>query len=173
MGLFTAAAIAAIVGAGAAVVGAVSQGQAQARQASTQAGIYRQQADRERQDAAGREEDYRRTAERQLATRRALLGASGVEPGAGSPLLVSEDMTSEAELQALRIRSGGEAQATRMEQGAGFAQAAGRNARTGGFMRAGAELLAGTANVAYRADKKYNDPYYGQPRGTPLGVPEL
>ena len=124
-------------------VSAIQQGQAQNAAARTQAQIFQQQATREQQDAANREDDYRRAASRDLATRRALLGASGVEAGVGSPLIVSEDMAGEAELQALRIRSGGQASATRLEQQAALTRAAGRNEQTGGYFRAGASLLKG------------------------------
>ena len=129
-------------------VGAIQQGQAASAQGRTQAEIYRQQAERERQDAANREDDYRRGISRSLASRRALMGASGVEAGEGSPLMVSEDMIGEAELQALRIRSNGELQATRLEQQAALARAAGRNAQTAGYFRAGGSLLRGAGSVA-------------------------
>jgi hypothetical protein len=141
------AAAAAVVSA----VGAIAQGQAANQQAKFQSEVMRQQAERERQDAANREDDYRHAASRQMATRRATMGASGVEAGEGSPLMVSQDMIGEAELQALRVRSGGELQATRLEQQAALARQAGRNAQTGSYFKAGASLLSagGSAYDAY------------------------
>lgn len=124
-------------------IGSISQGYAQKQQAETAAKISEQQAARERQVAAAREEDYRRQASRDLATRRAALGASGVVQSTGSPLLGTEDFVSEVELAALRMRNAGEAGATRLEQDADFKRAQGRNAYRAGFFGAGSSLLTG------------------------------
>ena len=131
--------------AGAAVqaLGAIQKGQAAQAQANFQAGILRQQAESDRQVAAANEADFRRRQSFVLAQRRAALGASGVEPGSGSPLLVSEDFAGEVELQALRIRSGGELRATRAEQQAVLQRFQGRAARTAGFVRGGSLLITG------------------------------
>ena len=137
----------ALAGAVISAVGAIQQGQAAAAQGQFQAGILRQQAERERQQAEADEEDFRRRQSRVLAARRAALGASGVEPAAGSPLLVSEDFAGEVELQALRIRSGGELRATRAEQQASLQRFQGRQARTSGFLRGGALLLSGAGKA--------------------------
>jgi hypothetical protein len=150
--LTTITAIAAIGGLVLGAVSAVSQGQAAAKQAKFQSEVARRQAERERQIAAAQEEDFRRRQSRALASRRARLGASGVEPGEGSPLLVSEDFAGEVELQALRIRNGGEA----LVQQAALHDAAGRNARTQGYLRAGSLLLdaAGTGFEAFGEPKE-------------------
>ena len=58
-------------------------------------------------------------------------------------MLVSEDFAGEVELQALRIRSGGEVRATRLEQQAQLTRFKGRQARTAGFIRGGALLVSG------------------------------
>ena len=126
---------------------ALAQGFAQKRAADFQAAILTQQAARDRQQAASDEEDFRRRQSRAFAARRAQLGASGVEPGAGSPLLVSEDFVSETELGALNIRSGGETRATRLEQQAVLQRFKGRAARTAGFIRGGALLLTGAGKT--------------------------
>ena len=135
--------IATIAGAGIAAIGSIRQGQAAQQQANLQAQILQQQADRDRLDAAAKEEDFRKRQSRVLAQRRAALGAAGIEPAAGSPLLVSEDFAGEVELQALRIRSGGELRATRLEQQAQLTRFKGRQARTAGFIRGGALLVSG------------------------------
>lgn len=122
---------------------AIQKGQAAAAQANLQATILSQQAERDRQKAAADEEDFRKRQSFILAARRAALGVSGVEPAAGSPLLVGEDFAGEVELQALRIRSGGELRATRAEQQATLQRFKGRAARTSGFARGGALLLTG------------------------------
>ena len=136
-----------IAGSGLSAIGAISGGMAADRQAQFQSSVLRQQAEREKQDAAQKEEDFRRQQARLFATRRALLGGSGVEPSEGSPLLVSEDLAGESELQALRIRAGGQTVASRLEQNAVLQSAAGRSARSAGFMRGGALLLSGAGSA--------------------------
>lgn len=152
-------------------IGSIGQGRAQQRagefnaeMAERQAEIQRQQAEIQRQQAtserdvaAGRERDYRRDQSALMARRRALLGATGIEAGTGSPLLATGDFAREVELQALRIRAGGETTATRIGQQAALTEAqagltgsaadlyrsAGRSAQQGGFLRAGSSLLQG------------------------------
>ena len=136
-----------VAGFGLSAVGAARQGQAAQQQANFQAAILRQQAESDRQKAAAEEEDFRRAQSRDFATRRAGLGASGVVPAAGSPLLVSEDFVGESELQALRIRAGGEVTATRLEQQAVLQRFKGRAARSAGVTRGGALLLSGAGKV--------------------------
>lgn len=134
-------------GIGAGVAGAVGQGQAGRQQAEFQAETMRQQAERERQQAALNEEDFRRSASRVAASRRAAMGASGVDSGSGSPLLTSEDFAGETELQALRMRNGGQVNADRLDQSAGMQKIAGRNAQRSGFTRGGALLLSGAGKA--------------------------
>lgn len=134
------------VGAVTGAVGAVSSGVSAQRQMDFQAGILRQQRDSEIAAAADREEDFRRQQARQMASRRALMGATGVEATEGSPLLVSEDLAGEVELQALRLRHGGQVVSDRLEQQARLQQFAGRSAQREGFMRGGALLLSGAGN---------------------------
>ena len=128
--------------------GAARQGKAQQQSLNYQAAIARQRADRERQEAAAREADFRKQQSRAAGMRRAV--DQGVEKGEGSPLLTSEDFASEVELAALRIRSGGEVNATRLEQSARLNEFQGSNAASAGFIRGGA-LLAGGAAKAYKA----------------------
>lgn len=131
----------------ASVGGAVYGGIQQQQQAKTQAKVYAQQANYERQAAAENEAEYRKRQDRLMATRRALLGASGVEGDTGSPLLASEDFASEAELQALKIRQGGAVNASRLEQQGSLLNQAGDAAFAGGFVRGGALLLSGASNT--------------------------
>ena len=126
---------------------AISQGNAANAAGKTQAALLQRQAERERQIAAQDEESYRREQSRVMAARRALMGAAGVDAGAGSPLLVSEDMAGEAELQALKIRNNGEAVSSRLMSDAVLARAEGKNARNAGYFRAGASLLQGAGNA--------------------------
>jgi hypothetical protein len=140
--------------AGVSAVGAIQSGQAAKNQANFQSAIAQQQADRERLAAAQGEEDFRRQQSRAMATRRAQMGGSGIDTSTGSPLLVSEDFAGESELQALRIRNGGEVSATRLEQSAALQRSAGANAVTDSYFRAGSSLLTGAGQAfgayAYR-----------------------
>jgi len=134
-------AVSAVVGA----VSAVKSGQAARKESQARAAINEQQAARERVVAAGNERDFRRKQSFLMAQRRAGLGASGVRQGTGSPLLVADDFADEVDLQALRIREGGELRSTRLEQQAGLFRKAGQNAQTQG--RAGSSLLSGAARI--------------------------
>lgn len=138
---------AAIAGTAVQAVGAISQARVSKKQASAQAAVQEQQATRERAQAKSDEADFRRRQALAAGTRRAGLGASGARQGVGSPLLAEEDFASEIELQALRIRSGGDVRATRLEQQAGLTRSSGRAAQTAGFFRAGSSLLSGAGKV--------------------------
>ena len=144
---FDPATILLLAGTALSAVSAIQQGQAANAQSRLQAGILEQQAERDRQVAESDEADFRKEQSRLLAKRRARLGASGVDPAAGSPLLVSEDIAGETELGALRIRAGGETTATRLEQEAGLERFTGRAARTAGLFRGGALLLTGASKT--------------------------
>lgn len=159
--------ILAAIGTAVSVVGALRQGQAQQNQANYQAGLYEQQAaitdqqaQSERTAARQSEEDFRRENALLMGRRRAALGASGVDISTGSPLLTAEDFASEAELGALRIRAGGEATATRLQQQAGLQRSeaglqrlSGANAVTSSYYRAGSSLLSGAGTI-YGMTKK-------------------
>lgn len=128
-------------------VSAIKQGQDANKQSKAQAAILREQAANQRTQSAADESDFRKNQSRIMAARRAAMGASGVQQGAGSPLLVSEDFASEVELQAQRIRSGGEVRATRLEQQAKLERSAGSSAATAGFLRGGSLLLTGAGRA--------------------------
>ena len=132
-----------LTAAGLSAAGSISQGRAAKKQAQFEAGISEQQAQREREISAAEEGDFRKKQSAILAERRAALGGAGVQLSTGTPLLASEDFAAEVELQARRIRSGGQTRATRLEQEAALRRAAGRNAQTQGLFRAGSSLLSG------------------------------
>jgi len=121
----------------------ISQGAVVKQQSDFQEKIDRQQADRLKQISAIQEEDFRRRQSRVLAERRAALGSAGVKQDTGTSLLAAKDFAAETELQALRVRAGGENQATRLEQQAQLTRAGGRSAQNRGFLRAGSSLLSG------------------------------
>lgn len=128
---------------------AVYSGVQAKEQADAQAKVMRQQARYEREAAAAAEQDFRRDQSRLMARRRALLGGTGIVSSTGSPLLASEDFAGEVELQALRIRHGGEVGATRLQQQAALERAAGKASLIGGAVQGGSLLLSGAGGSYY------------------------
>lgn len=139
----------AMIGLGLNVISAVSQAKAQEKQANYQAAVYEQQAERDRQVAAQEERDFRKKQSALMAQKRAEMGGAGIKQTTGTPLISSEDFMDETELQAMRIREGGEVGATRLEQQASLTRTAGKNAKTQGYMRAGASLLTGIGEIDF------------------------
>lgn len=138
----------AIVAAAASAAASLYGGIQANQQAKAQASIYNQQAERERQQAKADEEEFRNQQQRAMARRRAVMGASGVDLSTGSPLLASEDFASETELQALKIRNGGEVRGTRLQQQAALTAAKGRSDMTSGFIRGGSLLFSAGEKAA-------------------------
>ncbi len=141
----TGAEIALIAGSAVAATAVVQQGQATREASKSQATVLNQQAERERQQAAANEGDFRRRERARSAAIRAARGGTGVQGGAGTPLLTASDREEEVELQALRIRGGGDLRATRAEQQAALLKTRGRAAQRAGFVRGGSLLVSGTA----------------------------
>jgi hypothetical protein len=133
--------------AGVAAAGAIGGGIDADRKASFEASEQRQRAEREREIAGISEEDFRKQQSRIAAESRAAGGASGVDQSTGSALLAASDFEAESELNALRIRAGGETQSQRLDEQADLTRAAGKSAKTRGFVRAGSSLLSGGANT--------------------------
>ena len=136
-------AIASLAGAAVSAVGAVSQGAAAQKQARFNARQAELEAQRRDQIARAEAGAFRKQQSKLLARQRALLGASGLDPGSGTPLLVAGETAGEVELQARRILAGGQAEATRLRNQATLERASGRAARTAGVLRGGALLLQG------------------------------
>lgn len=132
----------ALAGTAAAAAGTAVSGVAQANQAEFQAEIAKQQAARERALAERQEKDFRRAQSRLTASSRARRAASGLS-GAGSSLLVEENIAAETELGALDILNSGLVSATRLQQEARLQKAAGRAALVKGGIGAASTLLTG------------------------------
>jgi hypothetical protein len=112
-----------------------------------QADLARRQADRERLLAEREAQDYRRRQSGLLAAARARQGASGTAL-AGSPLLADDAMAQEIALGEARIRAGGAARASRLEEIAALDRARAASGRALGYLRAGRSLL-GDVNANY------------------------
>ena len=128
----------------ASAAGTAVQGLAQANQAEFQAEIAEQQAARERALAERQAQDFRRAQSRLSARARAGRAGSGVT-GAGSSLLVEEDIAAETELGALDILNNGLVSATRLEQEARLRRMEAERQRSGALARGAASLLGAAA----------------------------
>ena len=133
--------------AGIAAAGAISGGIDANNKSKFEASDQRQRAEREREIAGITEEDFRKQQSRLAAESRAGGGKSGIDQSTGSALLAASDFEAESELNALRIRAGGETQSQRLDEQADLTRAAGKSAKTRGFVRAGSSLLSGGANT--------------------------
>ena len=128
----------------ASTAGTAVGGLAQARQAEFQAEIAEQQAARERALAQRQAQDFRRAQSRLSGRARAGRAGSGVT-GAGSSLLVEEDIAAETELGALDILNNGLVSATRLEQEARLRRMQAERGRSDVFARTTASLLGAAA----------------------------
>ena len=144
----TAVALAAAASTLAAAGSAVASGVASKQQADAQAKVEKQKANRERVLAQQRERDFRKRQKAIAARVRAIGGSRGIDIDVGSPLLASTDFQKEVEVQAQRIREGGEVTSTRLEQQAGLLEGAGDRALVSGGIQAGASLLSGFGRSA-------------------------
>src|SRR5687767_13722064 len=105
-----------LIASGAMAAGNIADAKADKKQMDFQAMVGRQQAESERQVASDQERDYRKAQSARLAEFRAGLGASGTDASTGTPLLALADFEAETELNARRIRSGGEIRSRRMDE---------------------------------------------------------
>jgi hypothetical protein len=106
-----------------------------------QAELARRQADRERLLAEQGAQDFRRRQSGLLAAARARRGAAGIAL-AGTPLIADDALAGEIALGEARIRAGGEARATRLEEIAALDRAGAASGRALGYFRAGRSLLS-------------------------------
>lgn len=130
-----------------AATGAVQSAGAAQRQAQFTARQARFEAERRGQIAEAEASDFEKRQRRLLAFQRAMMGASNVDPGSGTPLLVAGETAGQIELGRQRILAGGKAEATHLDNRARLDRLRGRSARTGGFLRAGALLLSSAATL--------------------------
>lgn len=126
----------------------ISQGRSAQVMGEYNAKVAEVDAQAKRQAAEFEASRHQRETLRLLGSQRAAFASSGVEVGAGSPLLVASDTAGEAELDRLAILYGGEIGASQSMATAAAERLAGRAAATRGVMRAGESLLSGAAAVA-------------------------
>lgn len=132
------------------VMGAIGQmnaGKAEAQAARYNAQVNEMNAAAERDKAAVEADDFRRANSRKVASSIAARGASGVDLGSGTPLMVSEDVVREIELGASRIGHDGATKSTAYKNQATLDRAKARNASAAGRIMAGSTLLSGAARA--------------------------
>ncbi len=119
----------------------MSSGQAEADRYNFEAEIRRQEAERERQLGELNAKRQREDNERLAATQRARLAGSGRDVGTGSALLLQDDLAEEGEFNALLLEADADAKVRSKLAERELSLAAGRNASTASFFRAGSALL--------------------------------
>lgn len=134
------------VGSAFSALSALQQGRTAQGNAALQAELFSREAAQRRQASEADAEMFRRRQDRLQGTLRARVGGSGVTME-GTPLMVAEDIASEAELQRLRILHGGIADESRLESQAGLSRFSGAAARQQGNLRAGSYLLRGAGQL--------------------------
>lgn len=128
-----------LAGTGLSVLSSLSEGAAASKEAKYRSALAGH-------ESKVKERDFRKDISKALSASRAAGGASGVSQTTGSPLLAEADFMREAELQAHRIREGGEISADLLGR-------AGKAAKTRGLVRAGASLLSGIGRYNYYSEQ--------------------
>jgi hypothetical protein len=140
----------AVVGATVSTVAAVEQAEQQEKQAKAESKYLFAKADMERDNAAFQERQFRRRAALEISKNNAVAGAAGLDISSGSPLLNELDFTTQAELEALNIKRGGDiAAASREFEGRAAAYRAGNYRSQGGYAMAAGATSAGGSVLSY------------------------
>lgn len=132
--------VVAAVGLGLGLVGVAGQAASEVSAARASAKISKLEARSIRSQAKFDESEDRRRTAKILGKSRAIAASSGIDPGAGSPLLQLLDSAREAELSALNIRHRGERGAEAKELQAKFTKARIPGIYLGSLARAGSLL---------------------------------
>lgn len=152
---FAAAAIPYIMAAATAVqvVSSIQQGKAAKAAGDYNATVARQNAQMEREQTALATAQADREGRLRLGAIRAAQGASGGAAGEGSVIDVLGDVAAQNELERQNIAYRGESKARGYEGTARLEKAMGRTAVTSSYLKAGKELLSGSA-ATYDAWKR-------------------
>lgn len=163
-----AAAAAPYLAAAAGLVGAVSaigQGQSMAAGASYNAKVAEANAIQARNAALLNTENAAYRAKLLLGGQKAAAGASGVDPGQGSPLALMSETAAQTTFDQLKIKYQGDVTATADRNQAALDRFYASQYSSTGFLRAGASLLTGLTGFGrgFGGGASYpsTDPYYG------------
>lgn len=111
MGFLIASAIISVIAIGVSTYVAVQSAEQQANEAKAIRQEREAEAANALQTAAFEEKQHRRRMELLLGKQQAITAAAGLSTGSGSPLFAEMDLTTQAELDALQIRRGGQLEA--------------------------------------------------------------
>jgi len=139
-------AVVAIIAAAVSAYAAYEQGQTQQAIAKYNKKVAENDALAKRQAAGIAAETERDKAKAILAAQRASIGAAGILPSEGTPLLVQTDSAEKAALNESRIRYSGEVGARQSESEAIIQGYIGKRAAQQGYINAGASLLSGASS---------------------------
>lgn len=128
-------------------IGSIAQGNAANAAAQANANALTQQAEAENRAAGAREEAQRRQNRQFLGGQRAALAQAGIGVN-GSAYDVARQSSINAEMDALNIRYEGELAAKGLRDQATMQRFEGKQAKTAGYLGAGAAILQGAANYA-------------------------
>ena len=131
-----------LMGTAVSAAGMIQQGQAAQRQGAFNAAMAAAEAERARKQASIDAKEFAGRQSRVMATRRSLMGATGLS-GEGTPLLVDTAMNDEIAFQTEKIRAGGEAEGWALDQEAKMSMMRGQSQRTASQWGAGGTLLTG------------------------------
>lgn len=135
----------AAIGAAVSVVSAISQANQQKKAANYNAAMAQQQAVAAQQQAAAQADMQRRRANIQMGKMEANYAASGLSME-GSPMEIMEQSARDAQLDQMNIIYGGGLRATGYQNTAALETAAGKNAQTSGYLKAGSTLLSSASS---------------------------
>jgi hypothetical protein len=105
----------------------------------------RREADATQVAAMTQAEKIRRAGRSQVSEANAALAASGVSIGEGTPVMIGQKITENAELDAYATILSGKRKATTLNDQAAIGTWQGQASKTAGFVNAGASLLGGVA----------------------------
>ncbi len=145
-------------------IGSIAQGNAANAAAQANANAMNQQAEAESRAAGAREEQQRRANRQFLGGQRAALAQAGIGVD-GSAYDIARQSSINAEMDALNIRYEGNLRAKGLRDQATMQRFEGRQARSAGFLGAGAAILQGAASYAgmKSATAKPTKPYRAPP----------
>lgn len=124
-------------------IGQMSQGQQQQDWAEYQAEQARADAQAAREEGQVRAEKVRKLGKRQQSEARAALAAAGVEVGAGSAVVIDQQIGRNAEADAQEELLSGVRRSQRLEQDAAASEIQGSNAMTRSMLAAGGSVATG------------------------------
>lgn len=141
------AAIAAVAGTAVSASAAAQAGEQQKKSADYQSKVLAQRALEAQQEAglAAAAQDTQAT--RIISSIRASAAASGVDVASGSPLVVKDTSSEQAQLNEMYTRYAGNLQASGFAAQSALTEWGGKNARTAGYITAGGDVVNGIGGL--------------------------